>query len=137
MESEVGLWIDHRKCIMVFINNKKTAKRIIESHAEKHPGRINHLRSLRPFESLSVKADDRLDRHFSAQLNDFFKKVFSHLGNAGTILIFGPGDAKRELLKYISSQKLNGYTEELECADKMTEDQIVAKVKEHFSVLQK
>jgi len=132
MKSKVGLWIDHRKCVMVFINNKNTEKKIISSNAEKHHGRINGKRSTRSFESQLVKADDRQERHFTGQLNTYFDEVISYFGDSESILIFGPGEAKGELLKHINMHKINGHIEELENADRMTEAQVVEKVEKYY-----
>lgn len=134
METKAGLWIDHRKCIMIFINGKHVEKKIITSNAEKHPGRIDGKRSTTSFESQMVKADDRQGRHFTGQLNTYYDEVISYLGDAESILIFGPGEAKGEFLKHINIHKINGHIEELENADRMTEAQIIAKVKDHYSV---
>ncbi|MBN1697251.1 MAG: hypothetical protein JW881_07040 [Spirochaetales bacterium] len=131
MKNKVGLWIDHRKCIMVFINGTNVEKKIIESNAEKHSGRIHGKRSTTPFESQMVKAEDRQERHFTGQINKYFDKVISHIGDTESILIFGPGEAKHELLKHINKHKINGHLEEIESADKMTDAQIIAKVKQH------
>jgi hypothetical protein len=50
-----------------------------------------------------------------------------------TQLILGPGEAKGEFNKRIKSKKLRGVTVELETADKMTDRQLAAKVREHFA----
>jgi hypothetical protein len=57
--------------------------------------------------------------------------VISHLRNAEVILIFGPGEAKGELLKRIESGKLSGSIAGVETADKMTVPQIAAKVRKY------
>jgi hypothetical protein len=49
------------------------------------------------------------------------------------ILIFGPGEAKLELKERLSRSKtFSEHTVDLETADKLTDPQIVARVKEHF-----
>jgi len=131
MISKVGLWIDHRKCIIVFVYSSNIEKKIITSHAEKHLSRSHGKSSAVPFESQMVKADDRQARHFTGQLNTYYDEVISYLDKAESILIFGPGEAKTELLKRTSKHKLKATIEALENADKMTDDQIIAKVKQH------
>jgi hypothetical protein len=57
--------------------------------------------------------------------------VISHLRNAEVILIFGPGEAKGELVKRIERNKLSGRIGGVETADKMTVPQIAAKVRKY------
>jgi len=132
MEVKVGLWIDHRKCVMVFVKDKNTEKKIITSNAEKHFGRIKGKRSTASFESQMVKADDRQKRHFSGQLNTYFDEVIANIDEAESVLIFGPAEAKGELLKRINKSKITAHIEELENSDQMTDDQIVARVAQHY-----
>ena len=53
-------------------------------------------------------------------------------GDAETILIFGPGEAKGELKKRMERDKIGIRIVAMETADKMTEPQIVAKVKQRL-----
>jgi hypothetical protein len=48
------------------------------------------------------------------------------------ILIFGPGEAKGEFLKRINMRKLNVHIKKLENADKMSDAQIITKVKQYY-----
>ena len=52
--------------------------------------------------------------------------------DADAIQIFGPGEAKGELEKRIEREGLKARVLAVETADKMTDRQISAKVREHF-----
>ncbi len=132
MKLKAGLWIDHRKCVIALVNDNKIVKKIINSNVEKHLRSIDGKESTISFESQKVKADDRQGRHFTAHLNTYFDEIISYIHDAEFILIFGPGEAKGELLKRINKNKLTGQIEEIETSDKMTDSQIIAKVKEHL-----
>jgi hypothetical protein len=57
------------------------------------------------------------------------------LGEPEALLVFGPGEAKLELKERLSRSKaLTERSVEIETTDKLTEPQIVAKVKEHFGI---
>jgi hypothetical protein len=58
--------------------------------------------------------------------------VISHIRDADSILIFGPGEAKGELKKRLESKGLGGRIVAVETTDKMTERQIAAKVRAYF-----
>jgi hypothetical protein len=52
--------------------------------------------------------------------------------NLDSLLILGPGEAKGELVKRIKKNKINGQILAIEPVDKMTDPQIVAKVRQYF-----
>jgi hypothetical protein len=78
-------------------------------------------------------AEDTRDRRFTNHLNQFFQKVIEQIRAAEAIFIFGPGEAKGELVKRLESENLGGRVVRVESADKLTEGQIAAKVREHFA----
>lgn len=49
----MGLWIDHRKAVIVTVLGKGEETSVIESQAEKQPGRFDGVRSTTPYESQS------------------------------------------------------------------------------------
>jgi hypothetical protein len=58
--------------------------------------------------------------------------VIAAIRDADAIQIFGPCEAKGGLKKRIEQDGLKAYILVVETADKMTDHQIVAKVREHF-----
>jgi hypothetical protein len=57
------------------------------------------------------------------------------MGQPNAILIFGPGEAKLQLKKRLSRSKaLSQRIVGIETTDKLTDPQIVAKVKEHYGL---
>jgi hypothetical protein len=63
----------------------------------------------------------------------YYDAVIASLRGAESILIFGPGEAKVELRQRLRKDKHQGRIVEIETEDKMTDRQIEAKVREHFS----
>ena len=122
MKTRVGLWIDHRKAVIVFVTGEEEEIKLISSDIEKQRGQSDR----------SVPADDSRQRELTGHLNSYYDEVISSLRNAGAILIMGPGEAKGELKKRIEKNNLNGRVIDVETVDKMTDRQIVAKVREHF-----
>jgi hypothetical protein len=134
MKNRAGLWIDYRKCVMVMITDDKIEKKIIHSNIEKHLGHIDNDTSTESFESQKIMADCDRERNFTAHLNIYFDEIISYINDAEFILIFGQGEAKAEFAKQINKRRINGQIELLEIADKMTDTQVIAKVKEHMFV---
>ena len=74
------------------------------------------------------------ERH-SQRLEQSYDDVISQLGQPEAILIFGSGEAKLELKERLSRSKtFSARAVDIETADKLTDPQIVARVKEHFRI---
>jgi len=134
MTTSVGVWIDHRKAVIVMISDTGEHTKVIESNVEKHSGRVDGVRSTTPYEAQKVPADDLREREFTSHLHGYYDEVIAALREAGPVLIFGPGEAKGELKSRLERDKLAGRIVAVETADKMTDRQIAAKVREHFDV---
>jgi len=132
MKTTVGLWIDHRKAIIVGLTDKGEATKLIISKVEKQPGRFAGVRSTTPYESQQVRADDSRERKFTGHLNIYYDAVIACIRDAESILIFGPGEAKGELQKRIKKNNLGGRIVGIETVDKMTDRQIESKVRQYF-----
>jgi len=132
MRTKVGLWIDHRKALIVAVTDKGEEIRLIISKVEKQLGRLVGIRSTMPYESQQVPADDSRERKFTGHLNLYYNAVIACIRDAESILIFGPGEAKGELKKRLMRNKLGGRIVGIETIDRMTDRQIAAKVRRHF-----
>lgn len=132
MKAALGLWIDHRKAVIVALTDKGEDSKEILSHVEKQLGRSEGVRSTAPYEAQLVPADDSQERGLTGHLGKYYDEVVAHLRGAEGILIFGPGEAKEELVKRIEKGNLGRCIAGVETADKMTVPQIAAKVRKHF-----
>jgi hypothetical protein len=133
MRTTVGLWIDHRKAIIVTVTDKGEEIVLIISKVEKQLRRSSDSPLRGPYESQQVHADDSQQRTFTGHLNVYYDAVIAGIGDAESILIFGPGEAKGELKKRLVKNRLGGRIAAVETVDKMTDRQIAAKVRQHFA----
>ena len=132
MKTTAGLWIDHRKAVIVTVSEKGEGTREIDSEVEKQPGRFAGVRSTSPYESQHVPADDSRERKFTGHLHDYYDEVIAAIRDAESILIFGPGEAKGELKKRLERDKLGGRVVAVQTVDRMTDREIAAKIREYF-----
>jgi hypothetical protein len=132
MKTIVGVWLDHRKAVIAVVSDKGEETKVIESNVEKHSGRVAGVRSTTPYESQKVPADDIRQREFTSHLHGYYDEVIAAIRDAESILIFGPGEAKGELKSRLEKGRLGGRIVAVQAADKMTDRQIAAKVREHF-----
>ena len=135
MKTQIGLWIDHRKATIVTMTAQGEEIGQITSKVEKHPQRATDASPKGPYEAQQVPADDSQQRAFTGHLNKYYDAVIAAIHHADSILIMGPGEAKTELKKRLE-EKNHGEQERIvtvEPADKMTNPQIAAKVRDHFA----
>lgn len=132
MTKTVGLWIDHRKAVIVALSKEGEVLSVVESGVEKHPGRIEGVRSTASFEAQQVVADDSRQRKLTGDLRDYCDRVIAAIGDAGSILILGPGEAKGELERRLAQDKHEARVA-VQAADRMTDRQLAAHVREFFA----
>ena len=132
MKRKVGLWIDHRKAVIVFLTGEDEEIKLVKSNVEKQIRRAAASRSGGPFESQAVPSDDRQQRKFTGHLNTYYNEVISCIRDAESILIFGPGESKGELKKHLKREGLGRRIVGNETTDKMTDPQIAAEVRQYF-----
>jgi hypothetical protein len=126
MKSKIGLWIDHRKAVIVSITDEGEETKQITSGMEKHVRYSTHDASR------DTPAEDVRDREFGNHLGSYYDEVIAYLREAESIQIFGPGEAKGELEARLENAGLKGRVIEIDTVDKMTDRQIAAKVRQHF-----
>ena len=132
MRAKVGLWIDHRKAIIVAITDEGEEIELIISRVEKQLRRSGDSPLKGPYEYQQVPASDSRQRTFTGHLNIYYDAVIACIRDAESIMIFGPGEAKGELKTRLERNILGERIEDIETVDKMTDCQIAAKVRQHF-----
>lgn len=126
MKKLAGLWIDHRKAVIVMVTEEGEETTELSSNMEKH------VRFKGRTASEDGSKEDVRDRQFENHLNSYYDGVIAAIRDADSIQIFGPGEAKGELRKRLEQEGLKSRVLAIETADKMTDRQIAAKVREHF-----
>jgi hypothetical protein len=132
MGTKVGLWIDHRKAMIVAVTDKGEEAGLIISKVEKQLRRSGDSPLKGPYEPQQVPADDSRQRTLAGHLNIYYDAVIACIRDAESILIFGPGEAKGELQRRLKRNNLGGRIVSIETVDKMTDRRIAAKVRQYF-----
>jgi stalled ribosome rescue protein Dom34 len=123
MKKKVGLWIDHKGAVIVFVAGKDTEVKLISSNIKNH-----HRQS-----GVAMPADDVRQRELTGHLNSFYDEVVSFIRDAESVLILGPGEAKGELKKHLEKDRRSRRIVDIKTSDRMTEKQIVAVIRGHFN----
>jgi hypothetical protein len=132
MNDYAGVWIDHRKAVIVGLTPDGEVTTVILSRVEKHPERGGDSPMKGAYEARQVPADDSRQRALTGELNIYYDKVIAGLRDYRRLFLLGPGEAKTELRSRLIKSKLGTRVEAVETADKMTDRQLIAKVHTHF-----
>jgi hypothetical protein len=126
MGQDVGVWIDHKKAVIVSIAAGQVTTRTLESDVRAHP----HYSG-----SQEGGGEKKYEERHNQDLDRYYDDVIGELGKPDAVLLFGPGEAKLHLKARLGRSK--GSPESVvavESTDKLTDRQIVAKVKEHYGI---
>jgi hypothetical protein len=123
---KLGIWIDHKRAVIVSLSAGRVTTKTLESELGAH-------------RRYSRQQDDGGEKNYEERhnqhLEQYYDDVIGQLGQPEALLIFGPGEAKLELRERLRRSKTwSDRTVDIETADKLTEPQIVARVKEQFLI---
>ena len=131
-----GLWIDRRQAIIVTITDEGENIERVRSDIERKVRLSGGSRTGKtPYGPQQVSVDGKQEERIKRQLRRYYLEIIRRIRDASKILILGPGEAKAELKKEMEkSKELAAKKTTMESADKMTEKQIAAKVRQFFSI---
>ena len=142
MTKYIGIWLDQEKAYIVTIEKEniflkqpeKENVTFIKSGVGKHLRLSGWSRTRRiNYGSQDIAVDGKIEARRRKQLDDYYERIIQASENARKILIFGPGITKKELEKKSKkSKEMAPKVLPVETTDKMSERQILAKVKKYF-----
>jgi stalled ribosome rescue protein Dom34 len=120
---KIGIWMDHANANLMEFNTKAIKTKVI--HADT-PAEGKH--------SDFGKNENLMHNKEQHQQNEYYKKIGEEIKKYNEVILFGPTQAKVELLNWIGEDMhFSKIKIEVKQADKMTENQQHAFVKAHFS----
>ena len=123
-KKHLGIWMDHSVAhLMQFADNV-----IVTNTIDSQPNMMS--------DNQNIKRDESLVQHKEQNhLTDFFKRLSDIIIDYDDVILFGPTDAKNELLNLLrANHRFEKIKIEIQNADKMTENQQHAFVKDYFKV---
>lgn len=120
---KLGIWMDHSNAHLMEFENAASGSKTIESEFT-HGVKQDTLEK-------GEKAMHHKEQHEQAA---YYKQLGEVIKNYGEVLLFGPTDAKTELLNVLKTDHhFDKIKIEVKQADKMSENQQHAFVREYFS----
>jgi hypothetical protein len=132
MQKHIGLWIDHKKALIVTFDDNGEDITQVNSNHEKHGKFRGGAHAKTPYGAQFFGAEDQYDRHVMEQFNKYYDEVIACIQSAESVMIFGPGEAKFELQKRMRLTHPNLHIASVETLDKLTDRQFAAKARERL-----
>lgn len=132
MTKNIGLWVDHRKAVILVLAERDEEVRRVESNMERHVRFRGGMRGRTPYLAQYLDAEDRGDKRVTVHLNHYYGEIVKNIRDAESIFIMGPGEAKHELEKRMTRSRITNRIVQVENADKLTDRQIMARVRRFF-----
>ena len=121
---KLGIWMDHSNAHILTPSIDAIEKKTISSkftHEEKE-------------HSLS-KNENLMHNKEQQQQHEYYKEIADVIKHYNEVIVFGPTDAKSELVNFLKKDHhFDNIKIEVKSADKMTEHQEHAFVKDHFKL---
>jgi len=130
MDRNVGVWIDHKQAYLIWYKEGRVEVIPSEIEPPEHFSGGTQLGG-----KLNQKGDMELHHNdrYRLKLTKFYKQVIASLQDVNSIFIMGPGEAKIEFEKVLKRHKaMQKRLLKVETADKMTKNQMIARVKEFY-----
>jgi hypothetical protein len=132
-KEHVGIWLDSGSAILVFLSDGRTSIQRIESGVESRFRTSGGSRSKSPYGPQEVASESKAENRRKRQHERYFRKIFVEIARGREFLILGPGETKLHFATAIRMERaLSGRLRKVETADRMSERQLIAKVKKFF-----
>lgn len=133
MKREIGIWLNSTKAILVDLNNGNQSVKTIESDIESRTRFPGEGKDFSRLGSMQVNPSKKQTNRKKHQLHHYFEEIIHNLEDASNIFIFGPSQTKNLFEKELKKHhNFHNKLIDIENSDKLTQKQLIAKVKDHF-----
>jgi hypothetical protein len=127
---KVGIWIDHRRAVVVTIENGSESIKTLEGEVDRQPKAAGRSGNPTKWGPQATFNERRMEENFRLHVVNFYKDVIKSIGKPDQLLVMGPAQAKLEFAEEIEKvAELRGVPLKVETADKMTDPQVAAKLR--------
>lgn len=117
----LGIWLDHSTAHLIELNSKNETRHIVSKFTSETK------------EEVLSKSENLMHNKRQQMHERFYEKIGSEISKYNHVLLFGPTNAKVELHNYLNKDlHFKDIEIDIEPADKMTDNEKNAYVKNHF-----
>ena len=119
---QIGIWMDHSFAFLMALENDRVVENIIELEVSQHEADYDSGKN------------EKLEYNKGQQLqSNYYKKLIAVIKTYQEVVLFGPTDAKNELLNLLKAEPLlRNIKIEIRHSDKMTAIQMHDFVRTYF-----
>ncbi len=135
MKKEIGIWLNRDKAVLISLKDGQSEQVMtLESEIESRTRIPGEGKPFSRLGNILAETSGRLTNRRKQQMHQYLNKIIHSLDDeARELFLFGPSNAKIQLEKELKKNPVFARkTVILEAADKMTERQMIAHVKDHF-----
>lgn len=139
---KIGVFMDHSKAELIRYENG--AAGFLETVLSEHGGRDRYegegSNETRFTSDPYHMSNNEFKKHRIEEndLHDYYKRLASHLEGYDELLLFGPGEAKKQFKNFAEQlQVFQNKVLHVETSDKLTDNQLLEFVREYFKSVKK
>lgn len=134
IQKPVGIWLDFRDAFIVYLNNgSEEVHHLTSGIDESHP--VGGSGSSTPYGAQDTISETKYLHRRQQQEKQYYLSIIQQVSQRDGIYIMGPSKAKIGLEQEIANQSQSGKIMAVESCDKMTENQIRARIRDFFKDL--
>ena len=130
---KLGIWLDKKNAKIISIEDGKTNLVTVDSNVESFRPKGGSGTKMKGGPQ-DVVQDSKFKEREKHQLRDYFKEIIAQLPDHESIVVFGPAETGEKFAKELSTNYKNifNYLRGVKKADSMTENQMIAWVKDFY-----
>nr|WP_320119929.1 hypothetical protein [uncultured Marinifilum sp.] len=133
MKKNIGVWLDTEKAYIITLKNGESTVEVIESEVETRVRFKGETKAYSKMGNQFINPAKRMTHRRRHQFKHYFENITNCLKEADEIYLFGPAETKVHLAKYLNKYpNLNERIRKTESEDHLTENQMIAHVKQVF-----
>ena len=134
MKKQTGIWIDTQKAFIVKLDETGSETKTILSEIETKERIPGESKEYTRFGDQYFNPEEKKEHKRENEVRDYFREIVKEISSSDEVVIFGPAMMKKELEKFIRGDRsLKFDLKPIESADKMTENQMAAWVRNYFA----
>jgi len=133
MTKQTGIWLDKEKAYIINLSEVKHTIKTIESDISNRERFEGEGKEYGKFGGQFLSMENKKKNRLKKQSVEYLKRIILEIKNSDEVVLFGPAGMKTDLEKMIlKDNNLKGKLVGVKTADSMTENQLVAWVREFY-----
>ena len=133
MKRKSGIWIDTKKAMIVLLEEEDEKVIYIYSFIESRERIPGETKWFTRFGNRFLNFEKKKENRKNNAVRNYLAKVVNEVRGTDELVLYGPAEIKKELEKLIRQDaQLSAKLKAVEPADSMTENQVVALVKNYY-----